>query len=375
MAKSKRSNFWHRLRRPHADWRPPSAHDAPSKDMLATKILEKHRRRTIRRAQKYRSFFIRTNQHMVSMSLALLIVVAVFFGAFIYWRLYRMQDYSTFSYNVTQVVPVPVGRVGSSFIFYKDYLQDFRRQVYYFETQQQLDFDQPQADDQVTLAELKNSAMQRVIDRIYIKKLAQRYQLSVDAQEIDRHLELLQSQNKLGGDLDDIEDVLQSFWDLTLAEYRQIIADQLLQKKVVRHMDAQLNNNAYERTQAILRQLKSGEDFAEVAGIYSEDVITAVRGGEYNFLLDLEEQDEDPLVLQAIFETPVGQFSEIIDTGQRLVIVKVLANEGEGLRRAAHISISYLLLNDVLKDIREDEPVTLYIEDVNYTPNFIGSDQ
>ena len=225
------------------------------------------------------------------------------------------------------------------------------------------------------MAELKNSAMQRVIDRIYIKKLAQRYELSVDAQEIDRHLELLQSQNKLGGDLDDIEDVLQSFWDLTLEEYRQIIADQLLQKKVVRHMDAQLNNNAYERTQAILRQLKSGEDFAEVAGIYSEDVITAVRGGEYNFLLDLEEQDEDPLVLQAIFETPVGQFSEIIDTGQRLVIVKVLANEGEGLRRAAHISISYLLLNDVLKDIREDEPVTLYIEDVNYTPNFIGSDQ
>ena len=100
--------------------------------MLATKILEKHRRRTIRRAQKYRSFSIRTNQHMVSMSLALLIVVATFFGAFIYWRLYRVQDYSTFSYNVTQVVPVPVGRVGSSFIFYKDYLQDFRRQVYYF---------------------------------------------------------------------------------------------------------------------------------------------------------------------------------------------------------------------------------------------------
>ena len=312
---------------------------------------------------------------MVSMSLALLIVVATFFGAFIYWRLYRVQDYSTFSYNVTQVVPVPVGRVGSSFIFYKDYLQDFRRQVYYFETQQQLDFDQPEADDQVTLAELKNSAMQRVIDRIYIKKLAQRYELSVNAQEIDRHLELLQSQNKLGGDLDDIEDVLQSFWDLTLEEYRQIIADQLLQKKVVRHMDVQLNNNAYERTQAVLRQLKSGEDFAEVAGIYSEDVVTAVRGGEYNFLLDLEEQDEDPLVLQAIFETPVGQFSEIIDTGQRLVIVKVLANEGESLRRAAHISISYLLLNDVLKDIREDEPVTLYIEDVNYIPNFIGSDQ
>ena len=311
---------------------------------------------------------------MVTISLALLIIAVLVFSVFVYWRLYRVQDHSAFIYNVTRVIPLPAGRVGSSFISYREYLQDLRRQIYYFETQQQLDFTQPNPDDQVTLAELEDASLRRTVDRIYIEKLAQRYGLSVDSAEVDTQLELLQSQNKLGGDLDDIEDVLANFWDLTLEDYRQIIADELLQQEVVRYMDAQLGNSAHERMEAVLLQLKSGADFAETAGLYSEDVVTAVRGGEYNFLLNLEEHDEDPLVLEVIFETPVGQFSEIIDTGQRLEIIKVLADEGGGLRRAAHISISYLALSDVLKDIREEEPVTLYIEGVDYRPNFIETD-
>ena len=372
MAKSKRFSFLRR-RKTDVDDRPSPAGSMPEPEMLATKILEKHRRRTIRRAQKYRSFFIRTNQHMVTISLALLIVAVLVFSAFVYWRLYRVQDHSAFMHNVTRVVPLPVGRVGSSFISYKDYLQDLRRQIYYFETQQQLDFAQSSPDDQVTLDELKNASLRRTIDRIYISKLAQRHSLSINPAEVDTRIELLQSQNKLGGDLDDIEDVLANFWGITLEEYRQIIADQLLQQEVVRYADA-LDNGAYERMESVLLQLKGGADFAETAGMYSEDVVTAVRGGEYNFLLDLEEQDEDPLVLKAIFETPVGQFSEIVDTGQRLAIVKVLADEGGGLRRVAHISISYLALSDVLRDIREEEPVTLYIEGVNYRPNFIETD-
>ena len=311
---------------------------------------------------------------MVSVSLALLIIAGLLFGAFVYWRLYRVQDYSAFSYNITRLVPLPLGRVGSSFIPYKDYLRDLRRQVYYFETQQQLDFSQPEEDDLVSLIELKSFSLQRVIDRIYIQKLADRHGLSVSPAEVDQELRLLQTQNKLGGDLDDIRGVLTGFWSLDLDSYRQLVANQLLQDKVVSSMDVSLNNNARQRAEAVLRQLKAGADFGEMAGTYSEDVTTSLRGGEYNFLLDLEEQDEHPRILQAAFETPVGQFSEVVDTGRRLVIVKVLADEGGGLRRAANISISYLALSDVLKDIRQDEPAELYIEGVEYVPALLRQD-
>ena len=375
----KKSSFWQRfgLGKKSVS-RPSSVLDASSEqepltsdpidreEVVVTGTIEKHRRRIIRRAQQYRSFFINTNQHMVGISLVVLIGAGLLFSGFVYLQLYRNQDHSAFIYNVTRVVPLPAARVGSSFVAYKDYLRHLRRQIHYFEVQQQIDFDQPEADDQITLAELKNAAMQRVLDQVYIKKLAQKYDLSVTRGEIDDNLRLLQSQNKLGRDLGDIEDVLENFWGLTLAEYRQIVEDNILQHQVIRQVDIEMGNNAYARMERIVRRLNGGEEFADLAVRHSEDVTTAINGGEYNFLIDLEEQDEHPLVLEAIFETPVGQFSDIVDTGQRLEVVKVLSDEGEGLRRAAHISISYLTLSDVLREIRQKEPATIYIDDLNY---------
>ena len=371
---ARRFPFFRRFRRPDISRPPPVPSGLSSEEMLATRILERHRRRTIRRAQRYRSFLIRTNQRMVGVSLVLLVIAGLVFGIFVYWRLYQVQDYSAFSHNITRVVPLPLGRVGSSFIPYKDYLADLRRQVHYFETQQQLDFSQPEEDDLVSLAELKNFSLQRIIDRIYIRKLADRHGLSVSQAEVDRELSLLQAQNKLGGDLDDIQGVLAGFWGLELDDYRQLVVDQLLRDKVVAYMDVSLGNDAHQRAEEVLRQLKAGSDFSEMAGIYSEDVASSLRGGEYDVLLDLEEQDEHPRVLKAAFETPAAGFSEIIDTGRRLVIVKVLADEGGGLRRAAHISISYLALSDVLAEIREEEPVELYVEGVEYTPILLRRD-
>ena len=360
--------FWSRLgsgKKKARRGEPDSSSIINREQVVVTKTIEKHRRRIIRRAQRYRSFFINTNQYVVSISLVVVIVAVILFSGVVYFRLYRNQDYSVFIYNITRVLPMPVARVGSSFVSYEEYLRELRRQVHYFETQQQIDFSQPEEDAQITLAELKIVAMQRVIDQAYIEKLAQRHDLSVEPEEVDQYLRLLQAQNKLGRDLSDIEDVLGSFWGLNLDEYRQIVADNILRQKVIRVMDKELGNDAYARMEIILRQLNGGEDFASLAIRYSENATTAVNGGEYNFLLDLEEQEEDPLVLQAIFETPVERFSEILDTGQRLEVIRVLSDEGEGLRRAAHISISYLPLSDVLKDIREEEPITIYI-DVDY---------
>ena len=146
-----------------------------------------------------------------------------------------------------------------------------------------------------------------------------------------------------------------------MAEYRQIVAANILQEKVTRAMDKELGNDAMDRIETILRSLNGGEDFAELAIAYSEDSTTAINGGRYSFPLELEGREEDPLILQAIFETPPGQFSEIIDTGDRLEVVKVLEDEGNGRRRAAHIRISYLLLDDILAEIRSEEPITVYV--------------
>ena len=370
MNQSKKRSFRFRRRSSADTSRSANSVRQDGEGVILTKTLEKHRRRIIRGAKQYRLFFIKTNQYVVSFSLIVLAVALIAFSGFVYWRLYEVQDQSTFIYNITRVAPLPVARVGLTFVPYEDYLHDLRRQVHYFETHQQIDFNQPADDAQITLAEIKDSAMQRVIDNVYVKKLADKYNLVVSEQEIDKRLVLLQAQNKLGRNLDDIENVLKSFWAITLEEYRQLIEDKLLAEKVVRQRDIILGNRAQARAEEVLDKLQRGDDFAELAREYSENVVTAVNGGEYEFLLDLEEQEENPLVLQAIFETDVGQYSEIIDTGERLEIIQVITDEGNGRRRAAHISISYLPLSSVLKDIRQAEEVKIYIDDVSYNPNF-----
>ena len=160
-------------------------------EVVVTKTVERHRRLILGRARQYRSFFINTNQRVVGVSLAVLIVATSGFGGLVYFSLYRDQSYSDFSYNMTRVLPLPVARVGSTYVPYQDYLRDLRRQIHYFETQQGMDFSQPAEDAQVTLDELKNASMKRVIDRVYVAKLAAERNLSVTDEEIDGRLALL----------------------------------------------------------------------------------------------------------------------------------------------------------------------------------------
>lgn len=358
----------HKKPRPLPDVAEPESSSVIDREgIIVTRTVKRHRRRVIQRAQRYRSLTVNTNQRVVGVSLVVLVASLLIFSGVIYVRLYRSQEYSAFIHDVTKIAPVPVGRVGGTFVPYSQYLSILRRQVHYFETQQQVDFDNPVADAQVALIELKSEAMQQVIDQIYIEKLAAARDIEVTAEEIDQRFELLQAQNKLGDSSEDIEDVLDNFWGISLKEYRQIVADNMLREAVTRVMDEELGNNARERMELIFRRLSGGEEFALLAIRHSEDPSTAVNGGEYNFLLSLADQDEDPQVLQAVFETPVGQYSDIVDTGSRLEIIKVLSDEGDGTRRAAHISISYLLLSDILRDIRQEEPATIYIDGVTYS--------
>ena len=337
--------------------------------ILPTKLIDRHRKRAIFRARKYKSDLVATNQKIVIISLLIIILVLASFSGLIYWRLYQVQDHSAFMHNITRFIPLPVAKVGSRFVTYEAYLKELRRQIYYFETHFQLDFSQTDSGSSiVTLAELKNDAMQRVVTKAYIANLADRYNLEVSDEEIAAQLGELKRQNNLGGGNDDLETILDDFWGLTIEDYRQAVADHLLRRKVIRHMDEVLDNNAYSRMTDIEAKLKVGGSFSDLANQFSEDIVTARNGGIYNFTFSSDTQQEHPLVVEAVFNTEIGQISDIIDTGRRLEIIKVLSDEGDGLRRAAHITIYYLSLGEILDDIYQNQPVTIYIDDVIYSP-------
>ncbi|MCY4010827.1 MAG: SurA N-terminal domain-containing protein [Candidatus Saccharibacteria bacterium] len=345
--------------------------DLEAQEILKTRAVEKYRQRTLRRAQKLKAhLLVHTNQKTVLWSLGVISITFLILSGIIYWRLYHAQDYSVFMYNITRFVPLPVARVGSTWIAYEDYLKQLHRQIHYFEIQQQVDFNDSTTQATISLQELKQQALQRVITATYIQKLADQYQLTVTEQEIDEELERLRRQNKLASDPEEIEGILDDFWDWSTADYRQVVAENLLQKKVVRVMDVILKNNALQRMKDIEVRLKNGASFSELAEEFSENPQTALNAGIHDFFFDLEDRHEDPIVLEAAFQTPIGQISDIIDTGERLEILKILSNEGEGLRRVAHIRIFYAPLTEVLQAIRQKEPVTIYIDGIDYSSQY-----
>ena len=339
--------------------------DRETLDALATETFEidarrlrQYRHAIIRSGDKYRSAVIITPRRLVGLSLLVFVLALASLVAYVSVRAYRHQDYSIFMVNVTRVVPIPAARVGLTFISYHDYLSELRRYTHYFEVQQQdVDLSSPEQAD--FLSDLKHRALHHVVNQVYVDKLAGAHQIEVTDEEIETKFDLLRQQNKLGGNEAETAAVLGEFFGLSIDEYLGRIKDELLRQKVVAKLDAR---KAQEKAEAIHRQAAEGADFAALARDNSDDIRSAAIGGEYNFWLDLNEQNEAPEVLAAVFTTEVGGVSSIVQTGYRLEIIKVLEENSVGQRRAAHISVYFSSEVEVLKTIKDEQPTVYYLQ-------------
>ena len=272
-------------------------------------------------------------------------------------RVYSYNDHSDFIYNVTRVVRLPAAWLGSPrvTISYEDYLFELRRQIHYFSTQQDVDFSSP--DGKLLLASYQRKSLQTVIDNTYISQLAKQHAVFVSEEEIDTELSLLRQQNRLAGTDEELEVILKDFWGWSLSDYRRSIRRELVRQKVT----ATFNHETYERARMVLERIDAGEDFADLATEFSDDISTAANGGEYDFWLDLSAQNAHPKVLEATFVIDVDQTTEIVNTGYQLEIIKVLEVDGD-LRRIAHVSFSFADIGPQIDEQRQASPPRILID-------------
>lgn len=321
---------------------------------ITNETVEQHRQEVIKGGKKYRYPLIHTPKRIVGLSLIVGLVVLLLFSLFTTIRLYRQNSYSDFDYNVTKVLPLPVARVGGTFVQFEDYLFELRRYVNYFETQQNANFDTEEG--QANLAAQRERSLNKVIDDVYVAKLARAKGISVSNEEVDAQINLLREQNKLGSGQQALEEVLLDFWGWSIDDYRKSVKQELLRQKVAQAYDDQ----AYQRAEEALARAQAGEDFAALAAEYSDDPASAANGGDYGFPLNLEERNEDPNVLKAAFETEIGAVSGIINTGYKLELVKVV-DEQDGQRTAQHISFFFTDISEHINDLKEEQPARVYI--------------
>ena len=333
---------------------PPPDELAAGVPRITNDTVAEHREEVIGSAKKYIYPLQHSKHRIVIVSSMLFIAATVSFFAYCLIALYRLQTNSTFLYRVTEVIPFPVARVGGKFVAYENYLFELRHYVHYYETQQRTDFNEPNNEEQ--LKNFKNKALDKVINEVYIKQLAQENNIQVSNKEVDSQLVLLRNQNRLGSSEKVFEDVLKDYWNWTIDDFKRELKSELLIQKLL----AQLDTDATSRATKILDQLNDGKKFEDVAKKYSDDQETKARGGEYGFPVDKSNRNLSASATEAIFKLKKGEYSKVINTGKALEIFKVIDKQGNKVR-AAHIVVDFKGINVFIDELKEKQGYRSYI--------------
>lgn len=322
---------------------------------ITNETVAEEREQVIGKARKFIYPLQHSKHRIVTLSIFIAIVAVVGFVTYCTLALYKFKDNSVFLYKVTQVVPFPIARSGSDFVAYENYLFELRRYVHYYETQGKLDFSDPKNKEQ--LEQFKKQALDKVISDAYMKKLAAKHNISVSDQEINNQITIVRNQNRLGGSDKVFEDVLKDFWGWSLDDFKRSLRQELLAQKTI----ASLDTETQERAKKVLAELKAGGDFGELAKKYSDNEVTKANGGEYGFPIDKSSKEVSAPAVEALFHLQPGQFSDVVNTGYELVIVKNIETNG-GKIRGAQIVFRFKDAKSYIDDLKEQQKTRAYIK-------------
>ncbi|MGH7233828.1 MAG: peptidylprolyl isomerase [Candidatus Saccharimonadales bacterium] len=321
---------------------------------ITDETVAEHREDVLSSARKYIYPLQHSRKRIVSISTSIIILAVALLLVYIGLSLYRFQNTSSFIYGVTQVIPLPVAKVGGSWVSYESYLFELKRYLHYYETQQQVDFSTKSG--QAQLSRYKQQAMNEVITNAYVNELASRHDVSVSSQQVNQEVTLVQSQNRLGSGQREFNDVLSDFWGWNEADFKRELKAQMLQQAVV----AKLDTATEQRAQSALTSLNHGADFGTLATQVSDDASTKNNGGQFPDLISQNDPNVAPQITQALFSLKAGQISGIINTGYTLEIVKLISIQGDKVQ-AAHIAFNLAPISRYIAPLQKSQPKHVYI--------------
>ncbi|MBP7821135.1 peptidylprolyl isomerase [Candidatus Saccharibacteria bacterium] len=321
---------------------------------ITNDTVSQHREEVLSGAKKYVYPLKHSRHKIVIISVSIVVALFIGFMTFTLLNLYKFQNTSKFMYQVTKIVPFPVARVGGKFVSYETYLFELRHYIHYFEKQQEVDFSSNSGKDQ--LKEQKKRSLDMVVNEAYIEKIANEKNITVSNEEITKQIELLKSQNRLGGDNKVFEDVLQDFWGWDVNDFRRSISNEILKNKVIQSLDPTVMQEANKA----LADVKAGKDFSVAAKEYSDDETTKEKGGELGFLVSKSDRNIPPQTAEALFNLKPGEVSKVIDLGYGLEIVKNISVQGDKIK-AARIFFAYKDTDSYLDNYKEQQKARVYI--------------
>lgn len=321
---------------------------------ITNETIAVHREEVLKGARKYIYPLQQSKHRIIMLSSWILATTLVAFLIYSTLALYKLNQYNTFLYRTTQVVPFPIARIGDTFIDYENYLFQLRHYVHYYQTQLGRDFS---GSDKQQLIQFRKQALNTVVDDAYVKILAQQNHVGVSNQEVNERITEVRDQNRLGSNEKVFEDVLHDYWGWSVNDFKRSLSQEILSEKVV----AKLDTTDTARANAALVQAKSGADFGTLATQLSDDPSAKTNAGDYGFVITKSNPNVPPQVVDALFKLQPGQISNVINTGSTLEIVKVIQNNGSSVV-AKHIVFNLKDISTYIKPLQAKRPAHEFVK-------------
>jgi foldase protein PrsA len=171
-------------------------------------------------------------------------------------------------------------------------MEDYQKQVAQVEAffeQEGLELESEEGRER--LAQARRQVLEQMIDQELIRQAAVEMDVSISGAELESHIQEIVEQS---GGQEQFTQSLQAT-GASYDDFRQMLLDQLLSEAIFSALTASIDSVAEqvharhillptrERAEEVLTRLQTGEDFAFLAGEYSEDVSSRERGGDMGF--------------------------------------------------------------------------------------------
>jgi peptidyl-prolyl cis-trans isomerase SurA len=116
--------------------------------------------------------------------------------------------------------------------------------------------------------------------------------------------------------------------------------------------DATNEAEAQRKVKMLMDKLSSGQDFAQLAMDYSEDMNSAATGGDLGYVPESALNQSDPLLKKLVLGLKPGQVSQPIQLKEGFRILKLITRESPGLRGIAEPQVQQTI-RDTLRNRKE----------------------
>lgn len=315
--------------------------DRPSR--ITNETVAEHREQILAGGRKFKYPIQVAKHRLVLISLAVGIATVAFLILVGWQQLYLAQNTSKFMYRLTQLVPVTVASVDGEPVRFSEFLKKYRSSIHAL--QQQNSINLRTADGKRQADYIKRTQLDTVEKDTYAVKLARENKLTVANEEVDAFINKDLASKSVSLEAYE-KTVLTSFYDWTLADYREVVRTELLKRKV----SFKLDTAAEKEIQTIEKRVRAGEDFATVAKAASDDVATKEAGGDVGELA-IDNQDSDGLIAAAKGMT-VGQVSAPIQGTNAYYIIKLTAKT-DAVVHYSQIKVDLTVFDKKFSDIKK----------------------